>query len=125
MNCFVEGDPFSLGTLLQNLLSNANKYTPVGGKVRVLVECKNGKVCLMVEDDGPGIDPADVDKVFERFHRLHKNQDRVFTQGCGLGLTIVRHIAELHGASIEITPSGFDTGCAFVIKFNEATNHHD
>lgn len=118
-NCFIDGDPFSLSALLQNLLSNANKYTPVAGKVRVSVKCLQGKVWLTVEDNGPGIDPADVGKIFERFHRLHENQDQVFTQGCGLGLTIVKHVAELHRASIDVLPSGFDSGCAFVIKFKK------
>ncbi len=118
-SCYIEGDPFSLGALLQNLLSNANKYTPFGGEILVSVECSEGKVYLKVEDNGPGIKPADIDKVFERFHRLQKNLDQVFAQGCGLGLTIVKHVTELHRASIDILPSRFDSGCAFVIQFNE------
>ena len=124
-SCFIDGDLFSLSTLLQNLLSNASKYTPMAGKIRVLVKSSEGKVYLTVEDNGPGIKPADIDSIFERFHRLQDNQGQVFTKGCGLGLTIVKHVAELHGASIEVLSSGFDSGCAFIIQFNQASNNNE
>ena len=123
--CFVEGDPFALTTLLQNLLSNANKYTPDGGNVRVTAEPVGNHVCLKVEDSGPGISPTDYGRVFERFQRLNSKREVAATQGCGLGLTIVRHIADLHHARASIAPSSFDNGAAFIILFNKAgDNEH-
>jgi len=114
----VEGDLFSLQTLLQNLLSNANKYTPNGGIIQVSVERLDAQVCLKVEDSGIGIDPNDYSKVYDRFQRLHNKSMITEISGCGLGLTIVNHIVELHHATISISPSGFDSGTAFAILFN-------
>lgn len=124
-DCVVEGDPFALTTLLQNLLSNANKYTPSGGQIRVTVEPVGDHICLKVEDSGPGIAPTDYSKVFERFQRLNHAKDVAAVQGCGLGLTIVRHIADLHQARTSIAPSSFETGTAFIILFHRAKDHHD
>lgn len=124
-NCFVEGDPFALTTLLQNLLSNANKYTPAGGQIRVTTEAVGGHICLKVEDSGPGISPTDYSKVFERFQRLSHIKDVAAVQGCGLGLTIVKHIADLHNARTSIAPSSFDTGTAFIILFPRTPDSHD
>lgn len=118
--CMIEGDPFALTALLQNLLSNANKYTPPGGNILVTVYPADDRVYLKVEDAGPGIAPEDYDKIFERFRRLNNQPGSSSIQGCGLGLTIVRHIADLHGARIEITRSCFASGAAFVIIFNRA-----
>ncbi|WP_461480910.1 ATP-binding protein [Porticoccus sp.] len=125
-DCFVEGDPFALTTLLQNLLSNANKYTPEAGSVRVTAEPVGNHVCLKVEDSGAGISPTDYSRVFERFQRLNNKREVASTQGCGLGLTIVRHIADLHHARASIAPSSFDSGAAFIIFFNKARDdqHH-
>jgi len=124
-NCFVEGDPFALTALLQNLLSNANKYTPPGGQIRVTTEAVGGHICLKVEDSGPGISPTDYSKVFERFQRLSHIKDVAAVQGCGLGLTIVKHIADLHNARTSIAPSSFDTGTAFIILFPRTPDSHD
>ena len=122
----IEGDLFSLQTLLQNLLSNANKYTPEGGLIRVSVENLDTRVCLKVEDSGLGIAPEDYNKVYERFQRLNHQAAVAATPGCGLGLTIVNHIVELHNASISISPSGFDNGgTTFTVLFNKADAPHE
>ena len=121
----IEGDLFSLQTLLQNLLSNANKYTPEKGVIRVSVENLGSQVCLKVEDSGPGIDPSDYNKVYERFQRLNNQSTVASTPGCGLGLTIVNHIVELHNASISISPSDFGSGTAFTVLFNKADLLHE
>lgn len=118
-DCLIQSDSFTLSTLLQNLLSNANKYTPEGGTIQVSIEETNTQVCLKVEDSGLGIAPEDYSKIFERFQRLNNNPEVAAVQGCGLGLTIVRHIAELHHAHIRIAPSRFDSGTAFIILFNK------
>ncbi len=99
------GDRFALETLLQNLLSNAQKYTPRGGRVRVTVEPAADSVVLQVEDSGPGIEPAEFERVFERFYRVGGDRHASEATGCGLGLAIVRHIAELHHATISLDRS--------------------
>ena len=93
--------------LLGNLLDNAIRYTPAGGRVTVRVRSDGTEAALSVEDNGPGIPIADRDRVFERFQRLNENS----SEGCGLGLAIVREIAELHGAqvSVEDGPQGAGT----------------
>jgi len=99
------GDRFALETLLQNLLSNAQKYTPRGGRVRVTVEPTADSVLLQIEDSGPGIEPAEFERVFERFYRVGGDRHASEATGCGLGLAIVRHIAELHHATISLDRS--------------------
>lgn len=123
--CFISGDLFSLQTLLQNLLSNANKYTPEEGTIRVSAENLGSQVCLKIEDSGIGIDPGDYNKIYERFQRLNKKSAVASTPGCGLGLTIVNHIVELHNASITISPSGFDSGIIFTVLFGRVGVHHE
>ena len=123
--CFVSGDLFSLQTLLQNLLSNANKYTPEKGTIRVSTENLDSQVCLKIEDSGIGIDPGDYNKIYERFQRLNKKSAVASTPGCGLGLTIVNHIVELHNASVTISPSGFESGTIFTVLFGRVGVHHE
>jgi len=110
----INGNTFGLTALIQNLLNNANKYTPKGGDIRITLEETESKYSLRVEDSGPGIPIEARDQVFERFYR-HKNQQAI--PGCGLGLTIVKHIADLHGATIKIENSSFTSGCAITIEF--------
>ncbi len=85
-----------LRILLRNLLDNALRYTPAGGKVGVGVTAQADGVCLTVSDSGPGIPPAERENVMRRFHRLAGQE----TEGSGLGLSIVARIAELHGAQL-------------------------
>ncbi len=102
----VEGDALMLGELLANLLDNALRYTHAGGRVTVRLTVAAGAAVLAVEDDGPGIPAAERERVFERFHRvLGSGED-----GAGLGLAIVREIAEVHGARIGLGPGAGGTG---------------
>lgn len=116
---WLEGDRFSLETLVQNLLENACKYTPPGGQIRAAVESMDGNVRLIVEDSGPGIPPDQYERIFDRFYRLGGDQHASGEIGCGLGLSIVRHIAELHHASIAVSHSRFDTGLRVTVTFPE------
>lgn len=115
--CFISGDRFALTTLLLNLLSNANKYTPVDGQINVSVNETGGRVMLKVEDSGSGIPEQQYKAVFERFYRVGGDRHRSGEPGCGLGLAIVERIVEFHDASISIEPSSFTTGTAFLISF--------
>lgn len=89
----------SLGTLLQNLVSNAVQYTPDGGQIQVQLEAQADAIVLRVQDSGPGVSEAQRDKLFERFYRLGTGQ------GAGLGLSIVRRVVELHRGSISLDDS--------------------
>lgn len=107
------GEAQLLKEMLSNLIDNALRYTPKGGSVTVGVAVDGAQAMLIVEDNGPGIPPEAYAKVFERFYRLPDSQGN----GCGLGLSIVKEIAGLHGAQIDITP-GFDgKGTRVKIKF--------
>ncbi|MGB5538577.1 MAG: HAMP domain-containing sensor histidine kinase, partial [Gammaproteobacteria bacterium] len=98
----VAGDRFALETLLQNLLDNACKYTPAGGMIRVSVQERDAHAILRVQDSGPGIPADQHDRIFDRFYRGGGDQHASGTVGCGLGLSIVRHVADLHHASITL-----------------------
>jgi len=102
---------------VQNLLSNANKYTPEGGDISVSVTQEGSDVVLKVEDSGPGIPVALYERVFERFYRLNGDQHNTDILGCGLGLTIVQDIASLHGAKIQLGHSEFEQGLKVSVVF--------
>jgi two-component system sensor histidine kinase QseC len=113
----IVGDRFALETLLQNLLSNAGKYTPNRGRVQITVKPNEHGIMLKVEDSGTGIAPDEYDRVFERFYRIGGDCNASDQPGCGLGLAIVRHIAELHDARIALGPSSFENGLSVCIEF--------
>ena len=94
----IRGDAAALHLMLRNLLDNAIAYTQPGGKVVVSTRQQDDQVCLRVEDNGPGISGADTQRVFERFYRA-ENHDQ---PGCGIGLSIVARVVELHHASIQL-----------------------
>jgi len=111
------GDDFSLTTLIENLLSNANKYTPEHGNIVILVHKNSHHVSLRIEDDGPGIPAEFRQRIFDRFYRLDGDQHQSGATGCGLGLSIVQHIVSLHQGYIRLEQSQFKTGLAVVIEF--------
>ncbi len=99
----VSGDPLQLRILLDNLLDNALRYTPAGGRVdvRVVRDEAAHQVCLEVLDSGPGLKPQDRTRAFERFVRVNCAQGRIET-GTGLGLAIAKGVAEQHQATIQM-----------------------
>jgi signal transduction histidine kinase len=108
------GDAAKLERLLLNLLSNAMKFVPDGGRVRVAVEADGSRVALVVEDDGPGIPDALREVVFEPFRRGDDDTTRRFG-GAGLGLTIAKEIVERHGGRIAVG-DGIDGGARFTVE---------
>jgi len=94
----VRGQRDGLRTMLGNLVDNALRYTPAGGRVDVIVRRDDGKPALSVADNGPGIPPAERERVFDRFHR----SEQAAAPGTGLGLAIVRRVAERHGAAVRL-----------------------
>ncbi|XYH98514.1 PAS domain S-box protein [Sorangium sp. So ce1128] len=108
------GDPARLQQVVWNLLSNAVKFTDRGGHVRVNVEQAGASIHLAVHDDGRGIEPAMISHVFERFWQADSSITRRFG-GLGLGLSIVRHIVELHGGTVSAQSAGLDQGASFFV----------
>ena len=106
-------DPSALGVLVSNLLENAIKYTPEGGRVRISAMTRGGRVALQVADSGPGIPAADRERVLERFYR----RDGQSASGAGLGLSIVRRICELYGAEISLLDGENGGGLSVEVTF--------
>jgi PAS domain S-box-containing protein len=111
----VSGDPERLQQILWNLLSNAVKFTPKGGKLQVRLECVNSHVEVSVSDTGIGIAPEFLPHVFERFRQGDAGSARAHG-GLGLGLSIAKQLAEMHGGTIEAASGGVGTGATFRLK---------
>jgi two-component system sensor histidine kinase BaeS len=101
----VSADARRMEQVLVNLISNALQHTPPGGRVEVSARAEGPALLLQVRDTGPGIPPADLPYVFDRFYRVEKSRSRA-TGGSGLGLAIVRSLVALHGGTVwaESTP---------------------
>jgi signal transduction histidine kinase len=97
-----------------NLISNAVKYTPAGGRVRVALEERDGWAIGTVEDTGIGIPPQDLERIFEEFYRTPQAKE-VAPRGTGLGLPLVKQILEAHGGSITVE-SEVGRGSRFVFR---------
>jgi len=109
----LRGDRDKIMLALHNLVGNALKYTPSGGRVVVNVETAKGQVAVEVKDSGIGISPPDQEKVFERFYRANDPRVAKIT-GTGLGLTLAREVARLHGGEITLE-SEIDHGSTFTL----------
>lgn len=114
-SCKVEGDPNRLQQILWNLLTNAVKFTPEGGRVEISLERVGSVAQIKVSDTGKGISPDFLPYVFERFRQADEVTTRKFG-GLGLGLAIVRHLVELHGGSVQVTSPGEELGATFTVK---------
>lgn len=111
----VSGDGDRLQQVVWNVLSNAAKFTPAGGRVEISVGQTVTHVQIQVKDSGPGIDPAFLPHVFERFRQADGTTTRAHG-GLGLGLAIVRHLVELHGGTIAVENSEDESGAIFTIR---------
>lgn len=108
----IMGNRDALVQVLVNLLDNAAKYTPVGGWVRVIAP---GDATLTIANSGPGIDPADLPRIFERFYRGEKSRSRE-TGGAGIGLAIVQNLVEAHGGTVTAHSDGEGTSLIVRLK---------
>ncbi|WP_412179322.1 ATP-binding protein [Variovorax paradoxus] len=109
----VKGQSEALRMLLRNLLENAVKYTPEEGRVDIAIARLDDAVELSVDDSGPGLPPTERERVLDRFYRSGEPQ----APGSGLGLSIVKSIAELHGASVALDASPSLGGLRVVVRF--------
>jgi len=111
----IDGDVRRLVQVFTNLLSNAAKYTPPGGHVAVEATVSDHRVAVRVRDDGLGIAPDLLPRIFEIFVQSRDSRGR--TQGgLGIGLNLVRRMVELHGGSVSATSDGTGRGSAFVVE---------
>ncbi|BBL80084.1 hypothetical protein RxyAA322_19380 [Rubrobacter xylanophilus] len=115
----VRGNETQLASMLTNLVDNAVKYTPPGGRVEVTGGSENGEVFIQVSDTGIGIPPEKLPRIFERFYRVDKARSKA-TGGTGLGLSIVKHVVENHGGrvTVESTPG---EGSTFTVHLPRAS----
>jgi two-component system sensor histidine kinase QseC len=123
MSSMVMGEALSLEILLQNLISNASKYTPDHGEILVTSHSNNNHAQLIIEDSGPGIEPSQYHRIFDRFYRIGGDQHNSKATGCGLGLSIVQHIAQLHCAEILLDKSSLLGGFKITVKFDTLTKN--
>jgi PAS domain S-box-containing protein len=111
----VMGDASRLQQVMWNLLTNAVKFTPAGGRVRVVLGHTRTEAEITVTDTGIGIEPEFLPHLFERFSQADSRSTRQYT-GLGLGLALVRHFIELHGGSVQAHSEGTDRGSTFRLK---------
>lgn len=112
---WVDADKVRLSQAIANLLNNAAKYTPRGGKIRVDVAAQSDRILLSVSDTGIGIPPHMQSEVFNLFSQIDSHLDRA-QGGLGIGLSLVRQLVELHGGSIDVSSPGNGLGSTFRIN---------
>ncbi|HEX7221343.1 MAG TPA: ATP-binding protein, partial [Burkholderiales bacterium] len=113
---WVDGDHTRVEQIAANLLLNALTYTPAGGRVRLRVAREGTEALLEVSDNGRGIAPQDLERVFELFYQADQGIERA-SGGLGIGLTLVRRLAELHGGRVSARSAGKDQGATFTVRF--------
>lgn len=111
---YMKGDGMRLTQLVVNLLTNAAKFTPVGGRIELRVETEGERAVIVVRDNGIGIDPAMLPRLFDRLVQAGPPG----AGSMGLGLPLVRQIAELHGGSVAARSDGIGKGSEFVVRLS-------
>jgi signal transduction histidine kinase/ActR/RegA family two-component response regulator len=111
----LSADPDRLQQVVWNLVSNAVKFTPSGGRIDVRLTNENGQMCLSVKDTGIGFHPGVAAHLFERFRQGDSSSTRQYG-GLGLGLGIVRHLIELHGGTVTASSAGEHAGSLFEVR---------
>jgi signal transduction histidine kinase len=119
--CRVCGDAQRLQQVALNLLSNAIKFTPPRGRINVEVQDNGSMVELSVSDSGQGISAEFLPHVFDRFRQSDSSVTREFG-GLGLGLSIVKHIVDLHNGTIEVSSEGEGKGATFIVRLPQAAS---
>ncbi|HRY44795.1 MAG TPA: ATP-binding protein [Thermoanaerobaculia bacterium] len=118
-NVLVEGDPVRLAQVVSNLLSNAAKYSPPGGRIELAVAADEVEAIVRVTDDGIGLAPRDLERVFGLFEQGSARP--VDDEGLGVGLALSRRLAQLHGGSLTATSAGPGHGSTFTLRIPRAS----
>jgi len=114
----LRGDPTRLIQVVCNLLSNAAKYTPRGGRITLGAQRVADAIEISVRDNGVGIPPDMLRKIFDMFTQVERSLERA-QGGLGIGLTLVKRLVELHGGSVEARSAGLGHGSEFVVRLPE------
>lgn len=117
-NLSLTGDPHRISQIVSNLLSNAAKYTPPQGTIEMEVCEREGQVSIAVRDNGEGIAPEELDRIFGLFEQLNPSRQ----DGLGLGLTLVKNLVELHQGTISASSAGSGKGSCFTVLLPMPSN---
>ena len=112
---FLEADLVRLTQAFMNLIDNAAKYTPAGGRIELAAERQGAEVAVSVKDTGIGIPPEKLAHLFDMFYQVDRSLERSHG-GLGIGLTLVKRLVEMHGGTIEARSQGADRGSEFVVR---------
>jgi PAS domain S-box-containing protein len=108
-------DPLRLSQVFANLLTNAAKYTPPGGAIRIVCERQERTVLVRVEDNGVGLSAEDVPRIFQMFTQAGASQGHT-EGGLGIGLALTKGLVEMHGGGIQVQSAGSGHGCVFTVR---------
>jgi signal transduction histidine kinase len=120
----VDGDLHRLAQVFSNLLSNSAKYTERGGRITLSLDCEGGEAVVSVCDNGIGIPPDALERVFEMFSQVRPG-DALTEGGLGIGLSLVRTLTQLHGGSVSAASRGPGTGSVFTVRLPIAKDGTD
>jgi PAS domain S-box-containing protein len=113
---FVDGDAVRITQAISNLLSNACKFTPRGGRIQLSVGVENGHAIVRIRDNGIGIAAEHLPRLFDMFSQIDTSLER--TQGgLGIGLNLVKQLVEMHGGRVEVRSAGVGQGSEFIVHF--------
>jgi signal transduction histidine kinase len=119
-DCWIEGDKVRLSQAVSNLVNNAVKFTPSGGRIEISVAAQPNSVVIRVSDNGIGIAPEHVDSIFNLFAQADYITDRV-QEGLGIGLALVRTLVDMHHGTVAVSSGGPGMGSTFEIRLPRAT----
>lgn len=120
---YVNGDSTRLSQILQNLLVNAAKYTPEGGRIVLRVSASENFVDVEVTDNGRGLAPEHLQSIFQLFMQTDSGTSAGSDSGLGIGLTLARSLTEMHGGSLEAASPGLGQGSTFTVRLPRAAHH--
>ena len=115
---WVDGDAVRMEQVLTNIVTNAVKYTPPGGRIRVTLRADGDDAVLTVEDSGFGISPELLPFIFDMYVQADRTLDRA-RGGLGIGLALVRRLVELHGGSVTASSAGEGHGSTFTVRLKQ------
>ena len=120
---WIDADRTRIDQIASNLLDNALKFTPPGGKIEITVRQENGEAVLQVADDGEGLPPEAMERIFDLFAQGLQGLDRS-RGGLGIGLALVKHLSEMHGGTVTVTSEGAGRGSVFTVRLPAVVRPH-